>query len=267
MKKKFISILAIFSFFGIFAFFSTPKVFATLPEKPSAYYLDQPQILNTKTKDLVENVTENYNKTKKKPQVVLAVVKTTDGDSVDSYAPDLFSKWGIGNKAEDNGVLILYAVNSGARNVRIEVGYGLEDVLTDATTMQILKNSQSDLKSNDASRINKGLQKVFNSVTNQIDKKYDYHASKEKVYTDSSSQKNHKGDFWLFIIFIVLVILFSGGSGGGSNGSSGPRYRRRYYGGYYGGPFGGSSSSGGFGDSGGFGGFGGGSSGGGGSSI
>lgn len=258
MKAIFKNLFWILAITGIFILVGPKKTLA-IPVRPDAYYLDQPQILNSETKELVENVTENYNKTKKKPQVVIAVVKSTKGDSIDSYAPELFSKWGIGNKSEDNGVLILYAVNNGQRNVRIEVGYGLEDVLTDATTMQILKNSQADLKSSNPEKINIGLQRVFNSVTNQIDKKYNYHASKEKVYSEKES--NHSSDFWIFIIFLILIMIFSGGSGG-----SGPRYqRRRYYGGdYYGGPFSGGSSGG---SSGGFGGFGGGSSGGGGSSI
>src|SRR5260370_9429627 len=52
-----------------------------------------------------------------------------DGSDIESYAVDLFKKWGIGDKASNRGVLILYAIDD--RKSRIEVGYGLEPILPD----------------------------------------------------------------------------------------------------------------------------------------
>ena len=56
-------------------------------------------------------------------------INTLDGSDIESYAVDLFKKWGIGQKATDRGVLILYAIQD--HRARIEVGYGLEPILPD----------------------------------------------------------------------------------------------------------------------------------------
>ena len=68
----------------------------------------------------------------------LAVVTITSlGDeSIETYAVGLFEKWGIGKKGKDNGVLFIMALEE--RKVRIEVGYGLEPVLTDGRAGRIL---------------------------------------------------------------------------------------------------------------------------------
>jgi uncharacterized protein len=64
--------------------------------------------------------------------LVVATVPSLDGESIEQAAVQLFQKWGIGKKGEDKGVLLLVAPRE--RKMRIEVGYGLEGVLTDATS-------------------------------------------------------------------------------------------------------------------------------------
>lgn len=230
-----------------------------LPSSPDHFYLDQSGILDNATKNLVDKKGEVYKEKPEAPQVVLAVINSTDGDSIDSYAPDLFQKWQIGNQKEDNGVLILYAVNDGERNVRIEVGYGLEDVITDSTAGNILQHAKEDLKSDNDASINQGLQYTFNAVTTLIDKYYDYPADENALSDDDLQDvaSDDNVDFFaiLFIIIIVLAAILGRGGRGGRGG--GPWY----WGGYGSGS---SGSSGSFG--GGFSG-GGGSSGGGGASI
>ena len=63
-------------------------------------------------------------------QVVIATVRSLGGTSVEDYANRLFRLWQLGQKARNNGVLLLVAPSE--RKVRIEVGYGLEGALTDA---------------------------------------------------------------------------------------------------------------------------------------
>jgi len=64
--------------------------------------------------------------------LVVATVPSLDGESIEQAAVQLFAKWGIGKKGEDKGVLLLVAPKE--RKLRIEVGYGLEGILTDATS-------------------------------------------------------------------------------------------------------------------------------------
>ena len=70
-------------------------------------------------------------------QVVVALVRSMNGMEIEEYANRLFNHWGIGDKDKNDGILILIAPNE--RQARIEVGYGLEHVLTDAITSQIMR--------------------------------------------------------------------------------------------------------------------------------
>ena len=58
--------------------------------------------------------------------------------SVEEYANRLFKEWGVGQAKEDNGVLVLVAPND--REMRIEVGYGLEGVLPDGLAGQVIRD-------------------------------------------------------------------------------------------------------------------------------
>ena len=71
-------------------------------------------------------------------EVAVVTVKSLEGDSVDDYAVRLFEKWKIGKKDKDNGVLFLVALDD--RKMRIEVGYGLEPLITDGRAGRIRDN-------------------------------------------------------------------------------------------------------------------------------
>lgn len=71
-------------------------------------------------------------------QVVVLTLPTLEGDSIEEYAVRVFKEWGLGQKGRDNGVLVVVA--SQDRRMRIEVGYGLEPVLTDLQAGRIIRN-------------------------------------------------------------------------------------------------------------------------------
>jgi len=71
-------------------------------------------------------------------EIAVATVPSLDGMSVEDYGNRLFRQWGIGQKGKDNGVLILVAPPD--RQVRIEVGYGLEGVLPDGLAGDIIRS-------------------------------------------------------------------------------------------------------------------------------
>jgi len=72
-------------------------------------------------------------------EVALVTVPTLDGRSVEEYANALFNTWGIGKQGRDNGVLVLVAVQD--RTMRIEVGYGLEGVLSDGLAGALMRET------------------------------------------------------------------------------------------------------------------------------
>ena len=74
--------------------------------------------------------------TRKGSQVAVLIVPTTDGEAIEQYALRVAEAWKIGRKKIDDGALLVIAKND--RKLRIEVGYGLEGALTDATTKRII---------------------------------------------------------------------------------------------------------------------------------
>jgi len=70
-------------------------------------------------------------------QVVVLMVNTLDGESIEEYANKTFALNKIGQAKKDNGVLLVIAKQD--HKVRIEVGYGLEGSLTDAVSSQIIR--------------------------------------------------------------------------------------------------------------------------------
>jgi uncharacterized protein len=70
-------------------------------------------------------------------QVSVLTVDSLDGEDIEGYANKVGRAWGLGQKGKDNGALLL--VSKSDRKMRIEVGYGLEPVLTDLQT-SIIQN-------------------------------------------------------------------------------------------------------------------------------
>ena len=71
-------------------------------------------------------------------QVAILTLPSLQGEPLEEFSHRVATTWKLGQKGTDNGVLLLVA--SQDRRVRIEVGYGLEGVLTDAVTSRIIRN-------------------------------------------------------------------------------------------------------------------------------
>jgi uncharacterized protein len=71
-------------------------------------------------------------------EMVIAIIDSTDGRTIEDYAQELFDKWEIGQKAANNGLLVLVAIND--RKWRVQTGYGLEGVLPDTLAARIMQN-------------------------------------------------------------------------------------------------------------------------------
>src|SRR5947208_5403192 len=70
-------------------------------------------------------------------QVAVLTVPTIQPDSIEDYAVKVFESWKLGQKGKDNGVLVVVVPQD--RKLRIEVGYGLEPMLTDGACGQIIR--------------------------------------------------------------------------------------------------------------------------------
>ncbi|MBA5861693.1 MAG: hypothetical protein GDA65_03135 [Nitrospira sp. CR1.1] len=79
--------------------------------------------------------------TKTSNQVAVLIVPSLEGEPLFDYSHRVATAWKLGATATDNGVLLLVAIKE--RKIRLEVGYGLEGVLTDARSAQIIRNEMA----------------------------------------------------------------------------------------------------------------------------
>ncbi len=100
--------------------------------------VDQANILSAREQDALESKLAEL-ETKSGIQLVVATVNSLQGQEIEPYANELFRTWKLGEKAKNNGALLLVAPNE--HRVRIEVGYGLEGTLTDALSKVIIANA------------------------------------------------------------------------------------------------------------------------------
>lgn len=97
---------------------------------------DNAQILSEDARKLLsEKLKEHEDKTSN--QVVVLTVASLQGESIEDYSNKVFIEWGLGQKELDNGILIV--VVPGEKRMRIEVGYGLEPVITDLLAGRIIR--------------------------------------------------------------------------------------------------------------------------------
>ena len=243
--------------FGVLlTLFFVPISFAQGVSYPSAsgYVVDQSGIIDSDAQNRLQAwILELKQKTS--AEVAVVTVDSTQPLSIEEYAVNLFQRFGIGQKGKDNGVLLLVAYKD--RDMRIEVGYGLEGAITDAYSRRIINSIITpEFKEGNFSG---GIEKGTAAIVSLIAKEYNVTLTgvPEQNYSQSSSQKDDS--FWFLLFFIILFLSFRFMSWGliaplgysGRNGSGG---------------FGSGGFGGGGGFSGGFGGFGGGMSGGGGAS-
>ena len=220
---------------------------------PATLVTDMAGVLTPEQKQALENKLVAIDDSSSN-QIAVVIVPSLDGYPKEEYATKLFREWGIGNKKTNNGVLLLIAIND--RQIRIEVGYGLEGAIPDVTALSIIDN---DIKpAFKAGNYYEGINRATDNIAKAAVGEY-------KVAKAKKSKSKGSGGF-LIILIIIFLILRSGRGGGGSNiGGSGfsDVATGLLLGSILGG--GGRGGGGGYGGGGGgFGGFGGGSSGGGG---
>jgi uncharacterized protein len=111
---------------------------ASIPAKPQGWVSDFAGIMSDTVKSQVDALFAEV-KNSTGAEIAVVTVPSLDGMSVEEYAVKLFKKWGIGEKGKDNGVLFLIAPNE--HKTRIEVGYGLEPVITDGRAGEIIRKT------------------------------------------------------------------------------------------------------------------------------
>ncbi len=109
-----------------------------VPAKPDGYVTDRAQLLSASKRQALESFLQSY-EAKTGNQLVVATFPSMDGGALEDISIRLAEQWKVGKKGKDNGVILLIFKND--RKMRIEVGYGLEGVLTDAIAGQLIRKT------------------------------------------------------------------------------------------------------------------------------
>ncbi len=181
---------------GVFAY--------TSPGKPSGFVNDFASILSIENRAALEAKLSALEKTTK-AEVSVVSVKSLGDETIETYAVKLFEEWQIGKAKEDNGLLILIAPNE--REMRIETGYGLEPVVTDAAAFGIIRKILTPaFQNNDyAGGINGAVDAVSSLIKGELG---------ASEFEDNASEGSTGMIDWLpiaviFLFQLVPVVIYS----------------------------------------------------------
>ncbi|MFJ6024556.1 TPM domain-containing protein [Brevundimonas sp. NPDC092305] len=144
-------------------------------------------------------------------QLVVVTVPDLQGYEIEEYGYQLGRAWGIGQNETDNGVLLLVARDD--RKVRIEVGYGLEPILTDALSGLIIRNDiLPAFRDGDYER---GIVQGVDAIDEQLRlDPSEAQARAAQAAEERSSPAPAIGVGTIFLILLLLFFLFAMGGGG-----------------------------------------------------
>ena len=111
-----------------------------IPELWGQRIHDEAHALKQETVDQLERQLSQYEDSTSN-QIAILIIQSLEGEVLEDYSLKVVDKWKLGTKANDNGVLVLVAIDD--HKMRIEVGLGLEGVLTDALCNRIIRNEMA----------------------------------------------------------------------------------------------------------------------------
>lgn len=208
-----------------------------IPPKPAGYFNDYAGVVS-KEKARIFNERLAQFERDTSSQVLVAVFRKMESESsIDDYTQRVAQAWGVGKKDRRNGAVLFVFIED--RKMFIQVGYGLEGTLPDATAFDITERQIKPLfKANDYEG---GLATGIDLICKAI--RGEYTGSGKTTLEGGRKSANGRG-FLLFLVVVIILFIATRrgrrGGGYGYSGMGGP-----FIGGWSGGGSSSSSSSGG----------------------
>lgn len=198
-------ILGILFFDGHFCFSQKP-----IPELWGLHVHDEAKVLSQQAIDRLENQLKVYEDSTSN-QIAILIITSLEGEILEEYSLRVAEKWKLGQKEKDNGVLLLVSVDD--HKMRIEVGDGLEGVLTDAISNRIIRNEMApNFRKDD---YDAGVQACINAMILAIGGEYVADSSDENGSELGWKERLLIGVFIFFILGVFTFLgLFVQGCGG-----------------------------------------------------
>lgn len=229
-----------------------------VPAKPQRHFNDYANLVPVPSAQELDRTLEAFEKSDSTQFLVVIYPRRPENTALEDFTIRAAEAWGAGTKKEDNGLILFFFMQD--REIRIEVGYGLEGRITDALSKTII--DQEIVPAFRAGQFEQGVRAAVTSLI--AASRGEYQGTGTTVRGRERQQKNNIMTFVILGFFLLMFI----GSLKGNRRRGGTVYRRSGRSHWGGGPWiggGWGGGGGGFGGGGGGGGWGGGFSGGGGS--
>lgn len=204
IKNKALLISCIFALCLASVCVAAPK--DTIPAPPNDYIYDPSQVLKPELKQQLSALSTALDRDLQ-IQLVTAVVPDIGDDTIENYANRLFGSWGLGHKTSHKGILFVVALAQ--RKMRIEVGYGLEEAITDGQSGALLDRYViSNFK---AGNLAYGIASGHAAIAHHLAQFYKYEF-KDVVPTPETMAKTSQTDpaqeWFSLVILLALFYLF-----------------------------------------------------------
>lgn len=226
-----------------------------VPPRPSDYVTDNAGALGTATAQNVRTELRSYEQSTGH-HVIVWIGQTTDGVPLEDWTIHAAEQWKVGRKSADDGAILFLFMRD--HKVRIEVGYGLESVLPDATASMIIRDTivpkmrAGDVDGAVQSGVDRMLVTITPAYASKIGRPVEQAASGAASSDDAAALAIILLIFFGVIVLIVLSAMsrrfrnvwYWGGSGFGGGGAWSGGGGGGGFSGSFGGGFGGGGASG-----------------------
>jgi len=191
-----------------FLLLSSPSFAAFEVPKLKTRVLDQANLIDAASEQQINQLLAGHEKASSN-QIIVVTLKDLQGYNIEHAGVEMGRAWGVGQKEQDNGILLILA--QAERKVRIEVGYGLEGVMTDAVSATIIQEYiLPRFKTGDFSG---GLLVGTQAIVSALGGEY--------IQPAANKKKTGNGSGLPSIIFMFIFMAFAGmGRIGGRRGRS-----------------------------------------------
>src|ERR1700722_3967076 len=146
--------------------------------------------------------------------IVVVTVPDIGGASIDDYALKILRTWGVGDKKNNNGIIVLADIKD--HKVYIAVGYGLEGAIPDVTAKAIVDNEiVPNFKEGGNDNYYRGFDQAADALIKAAAGEYKAPEGYADRHRHGSGSGNGIGIFIIIIIILVFIFRRRGGGGGG----------------------------------------------------
>jgi uncharacterized protein len=166
-----------------------------VPDRPGTFLYDPTNLLSSVEQSNLNARLIAFRDSTSNELAVLILRRVPEGEVMESFVNEVFNRWGIGDKEKSNGVLLAVFVDD--RKMRIEVGYGLESVLTDGITGRIQRETLRPAFRDQA------YAQGINTAIDQLAA-----AARGEFGATPADETLDEGIFWPFLVFGGVFGLF-----------------------------------------------------------